>query len=59
MVKDSGLTKKYSVEEMLLELEKWRTVALADGRVMATEMTKEQRTMLGALDLMHLISPGG
>jgi len=59
MMKDSGPAKKYSVEGMLLELEKWRKVTLADGRVMTTEMTRNQRTIPEALDLMHLISPGG
>lgn len=59
MLKDSGLAKKYSVEGVVLELEKWRKVTLADGRVMTTEMTKKQRTILEALDLMRLIHPGG
>ena len=58
VMKESGLAKKYSVEGVLLELEKWRKVTLADGRVMMTEMTKKQRTILEALDLMRLISPG-
>ena len=58
MMKDSDMLKKYSVERVLLELEKWRKVTLADGRVMTTQMTKKQRTILEALGLMRLISSG-
>lgn len=58
VMKDCDMLKKYSVEKVLLELEKWRKVTLADGRVMTTEMTKKQRIILKALDLMRLISSG-
>jgi len=59
MMTETGLLKKYSVQGMLLELEKLRKITLADGRVMTTEMTKKQRLILEALDLMRLTSPGG
>jgi len=46
-------------EGVLLELERWRKVALADGRVMTAEMTGRQRGIQDAFDLMRPISPGG
>lgn len=58
MIKDSDILKKYSVERVLLELEKWRKITLADGQVVTTVMTKKQRTVLEALELSRLISPG-
>ena len=58
LLKDSGLAKKYSAEGVMLELEKLRKVTLADGRVMTTEVTKRQRDIMKALNIMRLISPG-
>jgi hypothetical protein len=43
---------------MLLELEKFRKISLADGRIMMTEMTKKQRLILEVLNLMCLTSSG-
>ncbi|WOX57801.1 hypothetical protein [Methanoculleus receptaculi] len=43
----------------MLELERWRKVALADGRVMTAEMTGRQRGIQDAFNLMCPISPGG
>jgi transposase len=59
MIKDSDILKRYSVEGVLLELEKWRKITLADGQVVTTVMTKKQRTILGGLKLTRLIDPGG
>lgn len=53
------MMKKYSVERVLLELEKWHKVTLVDGQVITTEMTKKQRTIFKALKLTRLISPEG
>ena len=51
MMTDAGLLKRYAVKGMLLELEKFRKISLADGRIMNTEMTKKQRLILEALNL--------
>jgi transposase len=51
MMRDSGLIDKYSVELLLLQLEKLRKIALADGQIFITEMTKKQREILQALNL--------
>lgn len=52
MMTEAGLLKKYSVSSLLLELEKFRKITLADGQVMNTEMTKKQRVILEALNVM-------
>jgi len=49
MMKDSELLSKYSVEAVLLELEKIRLMILPDGQKVMTELTKRQREILGAL----------
>jgi len=51
MMTDTGLLKKYAVKGLLLELEKFRKISLADGRIMNTEMTKKTRLILEALNL--------
>ena len=43
---------------MLLEMEKFRKVTLADDQIITTEMTKKQRLIMEALNLMRLTSPG-
>jgi hypothetical protein len=40
---DSGLLKKYSVEKMVLELEKLSRVKLSDGSIVETERTARQK----------------
>jgi transposase len=51
MMREKGLLGKYSVELLLLKLEKLRKITLADGQIFVTEMTKKQREILQALDL--------
>jgi len=58
MMTEAGLLKRYAIKGLLLELEKFRKITLADGRIMMTEMTKKQRLILEALNLMCLISSG-
>jgi len=58
MMTEAGLLKRYAIKGMLLELEKFRKITLADGRIMKTEMTKKQRLILEALNLMCLTSSG-
>ena len=52
MMKDAGLLKHYSVKSLLLELNMLKKITLADGQVMTTEMTKKQRLILEALEIM-------
>lgn len=47
----AGLLDKYSVELLLLQLDKLRKITLADGQVITTEMTKKQRDILGVLKI--------
>jgi len=42
------------VEGVMLELEKWKKIILADGRVTTTRMTRKQRMILKALGLVPL-----
>lgn len=46
----SGLTKKYSVERMFLELEKLQIIQKDDGSFEELERTKKQRYILTALE---------
>jgi transposase len=51
MMRKAELLDKYSVELMLLQLEKLKKITLADGTVIVTEMTKKQREILQALNV--------
>jgi len=51
MMREAKLLDKYSVELLLLQLEKLRKITLADGQIFVTEMTKKQREILQALSL--------
>ena len=46
----SGLTKKYSIERMFLELEKLQIIKKDDGSFEELERTKKQRDILTALE---------
>jgi transposase len=50
-MRDAGLLDKYSVELLLLQLDKLRKITLGDGQVITTEMTKKQREIFEALKL--------
>jgi transposase len=50
-MREAKLLDKYSVELLLLQLEKLRKIKLADGQVIKTEMTKKQREILEALKI--------
>ena len=52
MMTETRLLKNYSVSSLLLELEKFRKIVLADGQMVTTEMTKKQRLILEALEIM-------
>ena len=51
MMREAKLLDKYSVELLLLQLEKFRKISLADGQIIDTEMTKKQREIIQALNL--------
>jgi transposase len=51
MMRESNILDKYSVELLLLQLEKLRKITLADGQILVTEMTKKQREIIQALKL--------
>ena len=50
-MREVGLLDKYSVELLLLQLEKLRKINLVDGQVITTEITKKQRDILDALKI--------
>jgi transposase len=47
MMTEAGLLKKYSILGMLLEMEKFRKVTLADDQIIATKMTKNSASLWG------------
>ena len=46
----SGLIKKYSLEKMILELEKLHVVEDTSGRITELERTRKQKDILDALE---------
>jgi len=50
-MKDNGLAKQFSVEKMLLELEKIKKYQLENGEIIVSEVTKKNRTILEAFNL--------
>jgi Transposase len=51
MMKETGLVKQYSVQKLLLELEKIKIFELSSGDMMVSEVTKKNRGILAAFDL--------
>ena len=51
MMKETGLIKQYSVQKLLLELEKIKMVELSSGEKMLSEVSKKNRMILEALGL--------
>lgn len=49
MMRDAKLSKRYSVEALITELEKNKVMILPDGTQIVTEQTKRQREILEAL----------
>jgi len=50
-MRDAGLLKNYTVEKLLLELEKIKKIQLANGDIVVTEVTKKQNDILKKLNL--------
>ena len=46
----SGLMRKYSLEKMILELEKLHVVEGSSGNITELERTRKQKDILGALE---------
>jgi hypothetical protein len=44
MMREVEIIDKYSVEQIFLQLEKFRKISLADGQIIVTEMTKNRET---------------
>jgi len=51
MMRKAGLLDKYSIELLILQMEKLRKIVLADGQIFITEMTKKQREIIQALGI--------
>jgi transposase len=51
MMYDSKLSKKYSVEKLMLELSKIRKIVLANGKEVTSEITKKQREIMESLNI--------
>ena len=50
-MRESGLLKNYTVEKLLLELEKIKKIQMANEDVVVIEITKKQNDILEALGL--------
>ncbi len=50
-MRENGLLKSYTVEKLLLELEKIKKIQLSNGDIIVTEVTKKQNDILDKLDL--------
>ena len=50
---DAELNKRYSVEGLLMELEKIKIMVLPDGEKVVTEITKKQREILDAYSYVY------
>ncbi|KAF5085467.1 IS1634 family transposase [Methanospirillum sp. J.3.6.1-F.2.7.3] len=51
MLKETGLSKQYSVEKLLLELEKIKLFVLSQGQILQSEVSKKNREILTSLNL--------
>jgi transposase len=51
MMTMTGLSKRFSIEGLLTELEKIKVIILPDGKKITSEVTKKQREILDALNM--------
>ena len=56
-LKNSGLIKKYSVAKAIMELKKIRAIKLSDGKEILSEISKQQRLIMSALDVPAPVKP--
>ncbi|AKB28886.1 transposase (IS4) [Methanosarcina siciliae T4/M] len=50
-MKEKGILKDYTVESLLLELEKIKKIELENGESIVTELTRKQREIMEKLNL--------
>ena len=51
IMKEKGILKDYTVESLLLELEKIKKIELENGESIVTELTRKQREIMEKLNL--------
>ena len=51
MMRETKIIEDYTIESLLLELEKIRKVELQNGEVMVTELTRKQKEIMEKLNL--------
>ncbi len=51
ILKETGLSKQYSVEKLLLELEKIKVFELSQGQILQSEVSKKNREILTAFNV--------
>ncbi|WP_319507504.1 IS1634 family transposase [uncultured Methanolobus sp.] len=51
MMKETGIVEEYTVESLLLELEKVRKIEMQNGEVIVTEITRKQKDILAKMEL--------
>lgn len=51
MMKETGIIEDYTVESLLLELEKIRIIKMQNGEVIVTELTRKQKEILDKMNL--------
>ena len=51
MMRETKIIEDYTVENLLLELEKIRKVELQNGEVIVTELTRKQKEIMEKLNL--------
>jgi hypothetical protein len=51
MMRETKTIEDYTVESLLLELEKIRKIELQNGEVIVTELTRKQKVIIGKMNL--------
>jgi transposase len=51
MLRESGLGKNFTVEQMLFELKKLSVLEIDNKKPMVTELTKKQKDIFGAVEI--------
>jgi hypothetical protein len=51
MMKETKIIEDYTVESLLLELEKIRKIELQNGEVIVTELTRKQKEIIEKMNL--------
>ena len=51
MMRETKISENYTVESLLLELEKIRKIELQNGEVIVTELTRKQKEIIEKMNL--------